>query len=172
MLIIDGAELDENFARAARNIPQVDVLPQPGANVYDIMRRDTLVLTKDAVAASGGAPEMSKSPSVIPRRQRAEAHRRARLRHHPPPGDHRKGDAWAREHNQVTFRVPLDADQARDQGGGRSGLFKRQGEGGQHPAHRRARPSASAAVVGKRCDYKKAIVTLAEGQSIDVTTGV
>jgi len=49
VLIIDGPELDENFARAARNIPHVDVLPQQGANVYDILRRDTLVLTRAAV---------------------------------------------------------------------------------------------------------------------------
>jgi len=50
-LIIDGATLDESFARAARNLPGIDVLPQQGANVYDIMRRDTLVLTRDAVQA-------------------------------------------------------------------------------------------------------------------------
>jgi large subunit ribosomal protein L4 len=49
VLIIDGAAVDEGFARAARNLPKVDVLPQLGANVYDILRRDTLVLTKDAV---------------------------------------------------------------------------------------------------------------------------
>jgi len=49
VLIIDGPELDEGFARAARNIPKVDVLPQQGANVYDILRRDTLVLTQSAV---------------------------------------------------------------------------------------------------------------------------
>ena len=49
VLIIDGPELDEKFARAARNIPGVDILPQQGANVYDILRRDTLVLTKAAV---------------------------------------------------------------------------------------------------------------------------
>ncbi|HYB11813.1 MAG TPA: 50S ribosomal protein L4 [Alphaproteobacteria bacterium] len=49
VLIIDGPEVDEGFARAARNIPGVDVLPQQGANVYDILRRDTLVLTKAAV---------------------------------------------------------------------------------------------------------------------------
>src|SRR5215472_14559806 len=49
VLIIDGPALDENFARAARNLPKVDVLPQQGANVYDILRRDTLVLTRDAV---------------------------------------------------------------------------------------------------------------------------
>ena len=48
-LIIGGAEIDTNFARAAANIAHVDVLPQQGANVYDILRRDTLVLTRDAV---------------------------------------------------------------------------------------------------------------------------
>jgi large subunit ribosomal protein L4 len=51
VLIIDGAALDEGFARAARNIPKVDVLPQQGANVYDILRRDTLVLTRAAAEA-------------------------------------------------------------------------------------------------------------------------
>ena len=51
VLLIDGVELDEGLVRAARNIPEVDVLPQQGANVYDILRRDTLVLTRDAVQA-------------------------------------------------------------------------------------------------------------------------
>ena len=49
VLVIDGPEVDEKFALAARNIPNVDVLPQQGANVYDILRRDTLVLTKGAM---------------------------------------------------------------------------------------------------------------------------
>lgn len=49
LLVIDGPAVDEKFALAARNIPNVDVLPQQGANVYDILRRDTLVLTKAAV---------------------------------------------------------------------------------------------------------------------------
>ena len=48
-LIVGGAEVDRNFALAARNIAQIDVLPIQGANVYDILRRDTLVLTKAAV---------------------------------------------------------------------------------------------------------------------------
>src|SRR5689334_16803381 len=48
-LIIDGANLDRNFELAARNIPQIDLLPEQGANVYDILRRDTLVLTRNAV---------------------------------------------------------------------------------------------------------------------------
>ena len=51
VLIIDGPELDQNFARAARNLPGIDVLPQQGANVYDIMRRGKLVLTKAAIEA-------------------------------------------------------------------------------------------------------------------------
>ena len=50
-LIISGAEIDNNFALAARNIPHIDVLPVQGINVYDILRREKLVLTKDAVAA-------------------------------------------------------------------------------------------------------------------------
>ena len=49
VLIIDGAEVNENFLRATSNIPNIDVLPTQGANVYDILRRDTLVLTKAAV---------------------------------------------------------------------------------------------------------------------------
>ncbi len=49
VLIIDGAAVDAGFARAARNLPKVDVLPSVGANVYDILRRDTLVLTRAAV---------------------------------------------------------------------------------------------------------------------------
>ncbi|GLQ21730.1 50S ribosomal protein L4 [Algimonas porphyrae] len=49
-LIVGGSEIDATFGRAARNIPNVDVLPSQGANVYDILRRHTLVLSKDAVA--------------------------------------------------------------------------------------------------------------------------
>lgn len=49
-LVIDGPTVGENFARAARNLPEFDVLPSIGANVYDILRRDTLVLTKAAVS--------------------------------------------------------------------------------------------------------------------------
>lgn len=48
-LIVGGKEVDANFARATSNIPRVDVLPSMGANVYDILRRDVLVLTKEAV---------------------------------------------------------------------------------------------------------------------------
>ncbi|MDX6805111.1 50S ribosomal protein L4 [Terrihabitans rhizophilus] len=50
-LIVDGAEVETNLGRAARNVPYVDVLPVQGINVYDILRRDTLVLTRAAVDA-------------------------------------------------------------------------------------------------------------------------
>ncbi len=51
VLVIDGAAVDAEFARAVHNLPGIDVLPHIGANVYDILRRDTLVLTRDAVEA-------------------------------------------------------------------------------------------------------------------------
>lgn len=50
-LIVGGGTIDENFAKAARNIAMIDVLPTQGANVYDILKRDTLVLTREAVEA-------------------------------------------------------------------------------------------------------------------------
>ena len=51
VLVIDGAEVNEGFARAARNVEGVDVLPSMGANVYDILKRDTLVITRAGVEA-------------------------------------------------------------------------------------------------------------------------
>ncbi|KIT14381.1 50S ribosomal protein L4 [Jannaschia aquimarina] len=51
VLVIDGAEVDAGFAQAARNLDNIDVLPSQGANVYDILKRDTLVLTKAGVEA-------------------------------------------------------------------------------------------------------------------------
>ncbi|GLI25609.1 large subunit ribosomal protein L4 [Xanthobacter flavus] len=51
VLFVDGAQVEQNIALAARNLPYVDVLPIQGINVYDILRRDTLVLTKAAVDA-------------------------------------------------------------------------------------------------------------------------
>jgi large subunit ribosomal protein L4 len=77
-LIIAGAEVDVGFARAARNIPNIDVLPNAGLNVYDILRRGTLVLTPDAVAAiharfaKGG--EAAPAPKKrAPAKKKAEA---------------------------------------------------------------------------------------------------
>ena len=51
VLIVSGAEVDGNFRLAARNLPNIDVLPIQGINVYDILRRDRLVLTRAAVDA-------------------------------------------------------------------------------------------------------------------------
>lgn len=51
VLVIDGPEVNPNFVRAARNLDGVDVLPSVGANVYDILKRDTLVLTRAGVEA-------------------------------------------------------------------------------------------------------------------------
>jgi large subunit ribosomal protein L4 len=66
-LLIGGKELDANLKLAARNIPNFDVLPSAGANVYDILRRHTLVLTKEAVAelnARLSAPVTSEAAPV------------------------------------------------------------------------------------------------------------
>ncbi len=70
-LVIAGPAVDTNFGLAARNIPNVDVLPDAGLNVYDILRRHTLVLTKAAVEAIGvrfnpadAAPEAPKKPAA------------------------------------------------------------------------------------------------------------
>ena len=49
-LMIAGEQVDEGFGRAASNLPFIDVLPQQGANVYDMLRRDVLVLSRDAAA--------------------------------------------------------------------------------------------------------------------------
>ena len=51
VLVIDGAEVNDNFARAAANISGIDILPSMGANVYDILKRDTLVITKAGLEA-------------------------------------------------------------------------------------------------------------------------
>ncbi len=56
-LVVGGAEINADFARAARNLPEFDVLPMQGANVYDILRRDKLVLTR---AAAEGLQERLK----------------------------------------------------------------------------------------------------------------
>lgn len=61
-LIIDGAALEDTFARAARNIPNIDVLPVQGINVYDILRRKKLVLTTAALTALDARFEGAKAP--------------------------------------------------------------------------------------------------------------
>lgn len=78
-LIIAGAAVDEGFARAARNIPNLDVLPNAGLNVYDILRRSKLVLTPDAVDAiharfaKEGAAKAAAPKKRAPAKKKAEA---------------------------------------------------------------------------------------------------
>lgn len=64
VLIIDGAEVDGNFALACRNIEGIDVLPTMGANVYDILKRDQLVITKAGVEALEARLGKSDAPKV------------------------------------------------------------------------------------------------------------
>ena len=54
VLVIDGASVDDGFSKAARNLPGVNVLPAMGANVYDILRRDHLVLSESAAFSLAG----------------------------------------------------------------------------------------------------------------------
>jgi large subunit ribosomal protein L4 len=75
-LVIAGPEVDANFGLAARNIPNLDVLPNAGLNVYDVLRRETLILTKSALEGIGArfnpvkaAPE----PAAKPARAKAAA---------------------------------------------------------------------------------------------------
>lgn len=63
-LIIDGPELEAGFVRAARNLPNIDVLPVQGINVYDILRRKKLVLTKAAVEALDLRFKDAQAPKV------------------------------------------------------------------------------------------------------------
>ena len=58
-LIVDGAEVEENFGRAARNIPNIDVLPVQGINVYDILRRADAGADQGRGRSAGGAVQMS-----------------------------------------------------------------------------------------------------------------
>ena len=102
-LIIAGAEVDTNFARAAANIAHVDVLPQQGANVYDILRRDTLVLTKDAVKHLEERLAMSARPPIkltVSRARMYEVIRAPLITEKTTNGS---------EHSQVTFKVAADA---------------------------------------------------------------
>ncbi len=168
VLIIDGAAVDESFARAARNLPKVDVLPQQGANVYDILRRDTLVLTRDAVAAAGGAPRNEP----VPRHSAAPTARLTREEMYDlvrSPVITEKATAVS-EHNQVMFRVPLDADK-REVKAAVEGLFKVKVDA-VNTIRVKGKTKRVRGRPGQRSDYKKAIVTLAEGSRIDVTTGI
>ncbi len=72
MLVIGGASLDAGFAKASRNIANFDVLPAQGANVYDIMRRDTLVLTEEAVKTLAARLGKTKNKGLTQEQARAQ----------------------------------------------------------------------------------------------------
>ena len=100
-LMIAGPEVDANFKLAARNIPLIDVLPNAGLNVYDVLRRDTLVLTRSAVEAiEARFSERGLRPN---RRKPPDGRDRPPLRCHPGAAHHREGDR------------PLGAEQGRVQ---------------------------------------------------------
>jgi large subunit ribosomal protein L4 len=75
-LVIAGPEVEAGFGRAARNIPEVDVLPNAGLNVYDVLRRDTLVLTKaalDGLVARFAKNGVAAEPAAPPAKARKAA---------------------------------------------------------------------------------------------------
>ena len=164
VLIIAGAEVDTNFARAAANIAHVDVLPQQGANVYDILRRDTLVLTKDAVEASRGAPPMSARPPIkltVSRARMYEVIRAPLITEKTTNGS---------EHSQVTFKVAADATKPEIKQAV-EGLFKVKVKA-VNTVNVQGKKKLFKGRPGVRGDWKKAIVSLVEGHKIDVTTGL
>jgi large subunit ribosomal protein L4 len=71
VLVIAGAEVDENLALAARNIPNLGVLPNAGLNVYDVLRRHKLVLTQDAIAAINERFSGVKASKAAPKTEAA-----------------------------------------------------------------------------------------------------
>ena len=100
-LVIAGPEVDGDFKLAARNIPNVDVLPNAGLNVYDVLRRDTLVLTRAAV-------EAHRRRACQPRRRPRDART---ARHYDTilsPVITEKATMLS-EQNKVVFRVAKDA---------------------------------------------------------------
>jgi large subunit ribosomal protein L4 len=77
-LVIAGPEVDVNFGLAARNIPNLDVLPNAGLNVYDVLRRETLILTKSALEGIGARfnpekPAAEPKPKAAPKAKAAAA---------------------------------------------------------------------------------------------------
>ena len=144
--------------RAARNLPNIDVLPVQGINVYDILRRDKLVLTKAARRSAGrrGSNERSNETRTTTSSVSPVITEKSTL---------------VSEHNQVIFNVAPDATKPRDQGGHREPV-QGQGQGREYAGPQGQAQDASAARRALQSDTKKAIVTLVEGHHIDITTGL
>ena len=180
VLIIDGAEVPEAFARAARNIEGLDVLPSMGANVYDILRRDTLVLTRAGVEALEA--RLSGVKPAPRRRARDRARARARAR-----GGR---DVTARPEHYDVIRRPVITEKA-TMTSEAGGVVFEVAKGAAKPQIKEAvealfgvkvkrvntvvtkgKRKRFRGVRGARADVKKAYVTLEEGNTIDVTTGL
>ena len=158
-LIIDGAEPQANFCLAARNIPHIDVLPIQGLNVYDILRREKLVLTKAAVDALEGKICMSSKSF-------------ADARHYDlivAPIITEKA-TLASEQNKVMFKVSREATKPQIKAAIER-LFDVKVEA-VNTILRKGKRKTFKGTRGVQSDVKRAVVTLAEGQTIDVTTGL
>ena len=153
-LIIGGSEIDANFSRSARNIPMIDVLLVQGINVYDILRRQTLVLSKAAVEALEERVQMSD------------------LRHYDvitSPVITEKSTLLS-ESNQVVFNVPKTATKP-DIKAAVEHLFGVKVTA-VNTMVRKGKVKRFRGRLGQQSDQKKAVVTLAEGDTIDVSTGL
>jgi ribosomal protein L23 len=153
-LLIGGSEVDAGFARAARALHNIDVLPVQGINVYDILRRGTLVLSKAAVEALEERFQMTD------------------LRHYDvivSPAITEKS-TMASENNQVVFNVARKATKPEIKAAIEA-LFNVKVTG-VNTLVRKGKTKRFRGTVGTLSDVKKAIVTLADGHSIDVATGL
>jgi len=150
------AEVHNGFAAAARNIPNIDVLPVQGINVYDILRRQKLVLTKAALRCVGGALQMK---NIDPRHYDIIVF----------SGRNRKGDV-ASEHNKVVFRVASKATKPQIKEAVEK-LFDVKVKS-VNTLVRKGKTKVFRGQFGSQSDVKRAIVTLEEGHRIDVTTGL
>ena len=155
-LIIDGAEIEPGFARAARNIPNIDVLPVQGINVYDILRRKQPGADQGGGRGAGGALQMSK--------KKKDAHDVIRA-----PVITEKSTLVS-EHNQVMFKVARDASKPEIKAAVEK-LFNVKVKA-VNTQVRKGKMKTFKNIRARLSDTKRAIVTLEEGHSIDVTTGL
>ena len=159
-LIIDGAELAGEF-RSRRAQHSAD-RRAAGAG-HQCLRHSA---PREAGADQGGDRCAGGALQMSPK---ARA-RRAPLRRDRRPGHHRKGDASRPSRTRSCSRSAR-RDQAADQGGGRTAV-RRQGRGRQHARPQGQDEGRSSGTRGMQSDVKNAVVTLAEGHKIDVTTGL
>ena len=110
-LIVGGKELDANFARGCANLPRVDVLPSQGANVYDIMRRDTLILTKRCREGSDRKIKRIRTMAAKKKEKVEIAEWMYEIIRNPVVTEK---SAMGSAYGQVTFRVPLSASKPKN----------------------------------------------------------